>query len=105
LYKLAILCPERIEKGFALTGVETFVSNVGSTTQEKLSELLGQKEWGVIILPQEHLDDFDPKMLKKLDSVQIPLIVPVPMGSKDASSPEAYVSQIVRRAIGYQIKI
>ena len=105
MYKLAIICPERIEKGFALTGTETFASDAGARTQEILSELLTQKNWGVIIIPQEHLPDFDPRVLKTLDATQIPLVVPIPMSGKETTSPEAYVSQIVRRALGYQIKI
>lgn len=105
MYRLAILCPERIEKGFSLTGIETFVSEVGTKTEELLSELLTQKNVGVIMIPQEHLADFDPRTLKKLDALQIPLVVPVPMGGRECVSPENYISQIVRRAIGYNIKI
>ena len=100
MYKLAILCPERVVKGFALTGIDTFLSEAGSRTQELLETLLEEGGRGVIIIPQEHLADFDPRFLKKVDSLQIPLVVPIPMGGKDTASPEAYVSQIVRRAIG-----
>lgn len=105
MYKLAIICPERIAKGFALTGIETFVSELGTKTQEHLTHLLTQKELGAVIIPQEHLADFDPRFLKKLDGLQIPLVVPIPMGGKETLSPEAYVAQTVRRAIGYNIKI
>lgn len=100
-----MICPERIVKGFALTGVETFVSDAGSKTEELLLGLITQKERGFIIIPQEHLADFEPRTLKKLDALQIPLVVPIPMGEKDTTSPEAYVAQTVRRAIGYNIKI
>lgn len=105
LYKLAVICPERIEKGFSLTGAETFVSDAGSKTETLLGKLLAQTEYGMIIVPQEHLADFEPRMLKKLDALQIPLVVPIPMGEKETTSPEAYVALTVRRAIGYNIKI
>ena len=105
MYSLAVICPERIVKGFALTGVETFVSNAGAKTEELLARLLTETDRGVIIIPQEHLSDFEPRTLKKLDALQIPLVVPIPMGEKETTSPEAYVAQTVRRAIGYNIKI
>ena len=100
-----VICPERIVKGFALTGVETFVSDAGAKTEALLEKLLAQTEYGMMIIPQEHLADFEPRTLKKLDGLQIPLIVPIPMGEKETTSAEAYVAQTVRRAIGYNIKI
>ena len=105
MYSLAVICPERMVKGFALTGVETFVSDAGAKTEELLAQLLTETDRGVIIIPQEHLADFEPRTLKKLDALQIPLVVPIPMGEKETTSPEAYVAQMVRRAIGYNIRI
>ena len=105
MYKLAVICPEQIEKGFSLTGAETFVSDAGPKTETLLEKLLAQTEYGMIIVPQEHLADFEPRMLKKLDALQIPLVVPIPMGSEAILSPEEYVKQTVRRALGYEIKI
>ena len=74
-------------------------------TEELLQKLIEEGGRGVIIVPQEHLSDFEPRTLKQLDGLQIPLIVPIPMGEKETTSPEAYVAQTVRRAIGYNIKI
>ncbi|MBI4437036.1 MAG: hypothetical protein HY590_06480 [Candidatus Omnitrophica bacterium] len=105
MYKLIVICPERIAKGFTLTGIEVLVSDAGSRTQELLTRLMTQREMGVVLLPQEHLADFDPRMLKKLDALQLPLVVPIPMGSEATLSPEEYVKQTVRRALGYEIKI
>ena len=105
MYKLVVICPERIAKGFSLTGVEVLVSDAGSRTQELLNRLIIQKEVGVVLLPQEHLADFDPRMLKTVDALQLPLVVPIPMGSETIFSPEEYVKQTVRRALGYEIKI
>ncbi len=100
-----MISPDRLEKGFALTGVETFVSDLGTRTQEILSELITRKDIGIVIIPEEHLADFDPRTRKKLDELQMPLIVPIPMERRETASPEKYVSQLVRRAIGYEIKI
>jgi len=105
LYKLVVICPDRIARGFALTGAEVLVSEAGPRTQTLLEDLITRKETGVILFPQEHLADFDPRTLKKLDALYLPLVVPVPMTSDATTSPEAYVAQMIRRAIGYDIKI
>ncbi|MFH1858592.1 MAG: V-type ATP synthase subunit F [Candidatus Omnitrophota bacterium] len=105
MYKLAVICPERLEKGFALAGVQTFASDGAGRTQELLLGLLAQKDIGLVLIPQEHLADFEPEIFKKAELLPLPLVVPVPMSGKPTASPETYVSQIVRRAVGYPIKI
>ena len=105
MFKLSIICPEKLARGFELTGVEVLTSDSKEKTERLLFETIGGQKAGLVILPQEHLEKFEERALKSLEKLEMPLIVPVPMIQESESTPEEYVSQMVRRAIGYQIKI
>ena len=105
MYKLAIICPEKLSKGFELTGVKVFTSDSSDRTKDLLFETIEGKQTGLIVLPQEHLESFEERTLKALEKLDFPLIVPIPMIKESEGKPEAYVAQMVRRAIGYEIKL
>lgn len=105
MFKLAVICPEKLARGFELTGVDVFTSDSKEETEEFLFQTIEDKKAGLVILPQEHLEAFEERKRKELEKLEIPLIVPVPMIQGSDIQAEEYVSQMVRRAIGYQVKI
>ena len=102
---LAVICPEKLAKGFELTGVDVLTSDSKEKTEGLLFEAIEGKKAGLVILPQEHLEQFEERKRKALEELELPLIVPIPMLQEKEVTPEEYVSQMVRRAIGYQVKI
>ena len=100
-----MICPEKLAKGFELTGVDVLTSDSKEKTEDLLFKTIEAKQAGLVILPQEHLEKFGERTLKSLEKLEMPLIVPVPMTQESGITPEEYVSQMVRRAIGYQVKI
>ena len=105
MFKLTVICPEKLAKGFELTGVDVLTSDSKETTEDLLFQTIEAKKVGLVILPQEHLEGFEERTRKQIEGLDVPLIVPVPMTQESGITPEEYVSQMVRRAIGYQIKI
>ena len=103
--RLAIICPEKLAKGFELTGVEVLTSDSMEKTKGLLLQTIEEKKAGLVILPQEHLERFEERTLKHLETLEQPMIVSIPMIQETEATPEEYVSQMVRRAIGYQVKI
>lgn len=102
---LAVICPETLARGFELTGVEVLTTNSKETTEGLLFGTIEGKRAGVVILPQEHLEQFEERKRKTLEELELPFIVPIPMLQEREASVEEYVSLMVRRAIGYQVKI
>ena len=105
MFKLTVICPEKLAKGFELTGVDVFTSDSKEKTERLLLQTIEEKKAGLVVLPQEHLESLDERKRKELEKLDFPLIVPVPMIRETEMTPEEYVSQMVRRAIGYQVKI
>ena len=105
MFRLAVICPEKLARGFELTGVDVFISDSREKTEGLLFQTIGDKKAGLVILPQEHLERFEERTRKQIEGLELPLIVPVPMTQESNVVPEEYISQLVRRAIGYQVKI
>lgn len=103
--KLAVICPQKLARGFELTGVEVLTSDSTEKTQGLLLETIESQRAGLVVLPQEHLERFEERILKTLEALEVPMIVSIPMIQEQQIAPEEYVSQMVRRAIGYQVKI
>ena len=103
--KLAIICPQKLARGFELTGVEVLTSDSTEKTEGLLFQTIEAKKAALVVLPQEHLERFGERTLKNLEALELPMIVSIPMIQEHQISPEEYVSQLVRRAIGYQVKI
>ena len=105
MFRLAVICPEKLAKGFELTGVDVFTSDSKERTADLLFQTIEAKKVGLVILPQEHFEGFEERRRKQVEELDVPLIVPVPMIRENEMKAEEYVSQLVRRAIGYQVKI
>ena len=105
MFRLTVICPEKLARGFELTGVDVFTSDSKEKTEDLLFQTIEAKKTGLVILPQEHLEGLEERRRKQIEELDVPLIVPVPMIQESELTPEEYVSQMVRRAIGYQVKI
>jgi vacuolar-type H+-ATPase subunit F/Vma7 len=93
--------------GFRLAGI-------GARTAETPEELLAQAEAvrsdpGVrlVLLDESLFGQIPEKQKRRLEDCRSPLFVPIPVfrPSKGAVKPEEYVARLMRRAIGYQIRI
>jgi V/A-type H+-transporting ATPase subunit F len=93
--------------GFRLAGVE--VSEVGTTEEaaDRLLALLGVKEVGIVIYNEEYRAALPEKSQVALEESMSPVFFAIPVSqAKRAGEPrERYLARLLRRAIGYQVKI
>jgi len=88
--KLHEMVHRRAEGKEATTGQETVLNGMDRWLEKYL---------------KAPLEQFEERKLKQLEELELPMIVPIPMIQEKGVAPEEYVSQMVRRAIGYQVKI
>jgi V/A-type H+-transporting ATPase subunit F len=103
---IALTDPETA-MGFRLAGIETLVAREADEARRILEELLEKKEPGVVIFDENYLTAIPEKIHKRIEESLKPLFVPVPhvRSWQEGERKEEYLARLLRRAIGYQIKI
>lgn len=101
-----VLCTPEVAPGFRLAGLEPIEAAPGAEGTARLSELRTRPEVGVVLIEERLYDGLPEAELRALEREALPLVVPFP-GPVWAppSSPEEYVVELLRRAIGYRVKL
>jgi V/A-type H+-transporting ATPase subunit F len=93
--------------GFRLAGVETLVAETPESAERLLQEAVNANDSGIILINQNFLNRFSDSFQRKLEKLGLPLIIPVPISNTwwREEPAEDYIFNLIRRAIGYQLKI
>lgn len=105
--RLVVITDPDTALGFRLTGVEvTEVAGVEEAT-ERLLALLKARESGVVIYNEEYHRALPEKSRAALEESITPVFfaVPVARAGRLGEPREEYLARLLRRAIGYQLKI
>ncbi len=101
-----VLCTPPVAPGFRLAGLEPVEALPGEDGTARLARLRERPEVGVILIEQSLYEGLPEPALRALEREARPLVVPFP-GPVWAPppSPEDYVVELLRRAIGYRVKL
>ncbi|MBI5043914.1 MAG: V-type ATP synthase subunit F [Nitrospirae bacterium] len=93
--------------GFQLAGVEVFKAKSSAEAESSLCNLMLDKDIGIIALNEDFLEGFSERIKKRLEGSKHPIVFPFPSIKKweETAPPEEYVARLIRRAIGYHLKI
>jgi vacuolar-type H+-ATPase subunit F/Vma7 len=93
--------------GFALAGLPVTEVTARRDVDAVLAPLLDRPDVGVILVEQELLDTMSEPVRREVMRRPSPIIVPFPGPSwgERASPAEAYVLELLRRAIGYRVRL
>ncbi len=93
--------------GFRLAGIEVLVARQADEVVRLLEEALQQRESGVVMFNEDYLQALPERLQKCLEDSLQPIFVPIPhiQSWQEGERREEYLSRLLRRAIGYQIKI
>ncbi len=104
-YKILVIVNSEIGPGFKLSGVDVVSPSTTEEAEKIVEKEIEEARYGIIILDENFLQNFSDKVKNEvLDSV-VPLIVPVNLSRVSKESPEEYLENVVRRAVGFQIKV
>jgi V/A-type H+-transporting ATPase subunit F len=93
--------------GFRLAGVDTLTAADPHEAEKVLQERVNAGRAGLILINQNFFDRFSDSLRRKLEKLSLPLIIPIPISTtwwKEERSSD-YIFNLIRRAIGYQMKI
>lgn len=93
--------------GFRLTGIETVVVKKPDEAVQHIETLLEQKKADVVILSEDFLVTIPERLQRRIETSLKPIFVPIPhiRSWREGEKREEYLIRLLRRAIGYQIKI
>jgi vacuolar-type H+-ATPase subunit F/Vma7 len=93
--------------GFRLAGVEAVAAAGPEEAERLLRERIGGAETAIVLVNQAFFDGFSPALRHKIEKLGLPLVIPIPIshGGWREERSEDYILGIIRRAIGFQMKI
>ncbi len=102
--RIIFITPQVPPYGFASAGFEQLMTG-REQAEEKLLQTADEADVGVIIIDERLLEGVDGERLRKLHE-QWPgvlLVLPTPAGALPVA--EDYLQQLIRRALGYHVRI
>lgn len=93
--------------GFALAGFEPLEAQDGADATRRMSDLLADTGLAIVLVESGLYQSLDDEIRRRISSHVLPLVIPFPgpVWAEGASAPDAYVVELLRRAIGYQVRL
>ena len=102
--KIVLLTPGDAAHGFALAGVR-HLTCATAQVPAVLHEIARDALAGVVIVDERLLDAPVRELIRVLDRRWQGLVIALPAPRRAAPTEEDYVLQLIRRAIGYQVRL
>jgi len=100
--KIAVIADDATATGFQLAGVEDAYSLIGAEAEAKLSELLSESSYGIIIVTERLMENCDWRLKKRVEATAKPIVVPIPDSGGPIEQSES-LSILVKRALGLDL--
>ena len=107
MYKLIVLTDEDTADGFRLAGVDVEVAETPEAASRRLNTLLDEEESGIIAVNERMMAAVDERTQHKIDSIYRPIVISLPIKERLEMGEDhrAYLSRLIRRAIGFDITL
>jgi len=107
LYRVVVLTDSDTADGFRLAGVDVEVVETPEAARTRLISLLDDDDTGILAVNERLMTGIDERVRKKIDSIYRPIVVSLPIREKleIGEDHRAYLSRLIRRAIGFDITL
>lgn len=103
---IRVLCSPALLQGFTLAGVPSVAASGAVEAAEWIERMREQPEVGVILVEQVLYDGLPERTQRVLAREPLPVIVPFPGPAwTEREMAEAHVLELLRRAIGYRVRL
>jgi vacuolar-type H+-ATPase subunit F/Vma7 len=106
-WRVRVLASTATSAGYRLAGLTVDeVGNAGDAG-ERLATAAADADVGIILVEQRLLDRVPPAVRRAVDRRALPIIVPIPAPNwtHAKSDAESYIVELLRRAIGYRVRL
>ena len=109
MFKILAIVGTDLSKGFKFSGVDVKTAESSEVAKRVLLETLETKDYGIIIINEGYMNDFDEPTKRLVSKSNVPLVVPMPLEMKwkesDKKKVDTSVQEMIRGILAYQIKI
>jgi V/A-type H+-transporting ATPase subunit F len=93
--------------GFRLAGVEAFGAADGKETEQVMVGILERRECGLLLVREDFLEGVAAAVTRRFEREGLPIVIPLPvMGTwQEEERGLEYVLRLIRRSIGYSMRI
>jgi vacuolar-type H+-ATPase subunit F/Vma7 len=103
--KIRVLCRPEIAAGFELAGVPVETTSDPQQAKDRVERWAKDPSIGVVLVEDPLHRALPPELLFRLSRRGVPLVAGFPAPSwQEKDLAEAYVLEILRRAIGYRVR-
>jgi vacuolar-type H+-ATPase subunit F/Vma7 len=100
--KIAVIADSPTCTGFKLAGVDNTFALSGAEAEAKLSELLSDERFGILVVPERLLEECDWRLKKKVEATAKPIVVAIPDAAGPIEQSES-LSKLIKRALGVDL--
>ena len=100
--KIAVIADSPTCTGFRLAGVEHTHILSGEAAEGKLSELLSDESFGIIIVTERMLEGADWRLKKRVEATAKPVVVAIPDSQGQVEQAES-LGKLIKRALGVDL--
>jgi V/A-type H+/Na+-transporting ATPase subunit F len=107
LYKVIVITDAETADGFRLAGCDVKEVDGPEEARRTLASLVDDDESGIIAVNERLMSGIDERLQRKIDSIYRPIVVSMPVREKlqVGEDHRAYLSRLIRRAIGFDITL
>lgn len=100
--KIAVIGNSAMVSGFKLSGLQDFFTLEGKDAEDKLSQLINDPSYGIIILEESVLENADWRLKRRIEAIAKPVVVTVPSPSGPMEQSES-IGVLIKRALGFDL--
>ena len=104
--RLLVVAAPGSSAGFALAGVPVIEAADASEDAARMERLLNDPDAGVVVVDDSLYRDLPEELRRHLQSSAQPVVIPIPGPDwTSESTAHEYIVEILRRAIGYRVRL
>lgn len=104
---IAVLCRPPSAAGFALSGLQPVEAEDRGEATRRMTALLADAGLGLLLVESWLYEALDDEVRRRISSRVLPLVIPFPgpAWTERSTGSDAYVVELLRQAIGYQVRL
>jgi vacuolar-type H+-ATPase subunit F/Vma7 len=106
-HRVRVLCRPAIAAGFRLAGLRPETASDPTEGARRLAAMLDEEDAGVILTEEDFHAALPEAERRALSRRPVPIVVPFPLPrwAPAAAAPEAFIAELLRRAVGYRVRL
>ena len=107
MYKVIVITDSETADGFRLSGCDVVEVDSPEMARRTLAGLVDDDASGIIAVNEHLMSAVDERLQRKIDSIYRPIVVSMPVKERleVGEDHRAYLSRLIRRAIGFDITL